>query len=148
MKVLIFLLINVHIYLMMFSQVQKLNIPKPGFIMKFSTLRLVHAYNASISTRKSMCEPGQGKHNHKKKKCFPSSYACACACIAPVHTYFFLYLFLCLLHTCESALTSIVDTEAVVDNDCGVFHFSHKIEHSSNTMTLTFFVHQRLGFGL
>ena len=38
---------------------------------------LVHTYG--ISTRKSMCEPGQRKHKNKKKKHFPSSYAYTCA---------------------------------------------------------------------
>ena len=52
-------------------------------------LRLVHTYdasisiNASINTRKRMCEPGRRKHKrkHKKRELFPSSCACACACV-------------------------------------------------------------------
>ena len=43
--------------------------------------RLVHMYNASISTRRSMCEPGWHKLKHKKKELFPSS----CACIIVIH---------------------------------------------------------------
>ena len=79
------------------------------------SLRLVHMYDASISTstststRKSMCEPGQRKHKckHKKKKKISSSYTCTCACVTPVHTYFFLclHLCLCLCRTCEPAFT-------------------------------------------